>query len=642
MRNLFLLSAVLLPGFLATAQTIRPLETKVYPENDTASIYTVGGYRHGISFFPKVKNPHVEYDPTDQLTFDKYHASNVVYHHMERFAREYPDLVDLYEISSSYEGRPIIQMTITNKNIGKATDKPAAFFEGNRHSGEVSSAESVMWLMQYLLDNYGKDPEVTAIVDNNTVYLRPINNPDGHNMYMHTAQMNRSTVKPVDNDGDGLLDEDPPVDINGDGMILRMRYKAEDGEYIIDPRDSSGRIMKFVGKGKGQYKLVSEGYDLDGDGKIAEDGIGGLDLHRNYPENWRPMVEKTGHGWSQGGAGEYPLSEPETRAVVTFLLENPNIYVVNSMDTRVPMHLRGPSTSAPEDRMYPEDIKWYEYFDQVGKNITGYEKAGDVYITYNGESGPNPLFGHGPDFGYFYYGAIWYGDEIWDNARPKEDYNQDGELDELDQLIWDERENQGRGFVNWTAFNHPTLGEVEIGGWDPKFFSQNAPSGHMENWVKNEALFNVAMLKHLPKLEWSDCEVKKIKSYRSDSTDYKVKVAYKNIGKLPTALRQADLVKIVKPDRLNISFVCDEVSDESVSYKVLNESLKEKRGRRYPGMPAAKPGNNYYKETGYAPGESTQVAEFTVRVYGSEPVKLNAALETTRAGQLAEREIVIQ
>ena len=278
----------------------------------------------------------------------------------------------------------------------------------------------------------------------------------------------------------------------------------------------------------------------------------------------------------------------------------------------------------------------------MGKNITGYEKAGDVYITYNGESGPNPLFGHGPDFGYFYYGAIWYGDEIWDNARPKEDYNQDGELDELDQLIWDERENQGRGFVNWTAFNHPTLGEVEIGGWDPKFFSQNAPSGHMENWVKNEALFNVAMLKHLPKLEWSDCEVKKIKSYRSDSTDYKVKVAYKNIGKLPTALRQADLVKIVKPDRLNISFVCDEVSDESVSYKVLNESLKEKRGRRYPGMPAAKPGNNYYKETGYAPGESTQVAEFTIRVYGSEPVKMNAALETTRAGQLAEREIVIQ
>ena len=194
---------------------------------------------------------------------------------------------------------------------------------------------------------------------------------------------------------------------------------------------------------------------------------------------------------AQGSAGTFPLSEIETRSVVTFLLENPNIYVVNSMDTRVPMHLRAPSTSAPEERMYPEDLEWYEHFDQVGKSITGYEKAGDVYVAYNGDRTPTPLFGHGPDFGYFYYGAIWYGDEIWDNGKPKEDYNNDGEKDELDQLIWDERENQGRGFTNWIAFQHPTLGAVEIGGWDPKFFSQNAPSGHVEPWIKNEALFNL-------------------------------------------------------------------------------------------------------------------------------------------------------
>ena len=165
-----------------------------------------------------------------------------------------------------------------------------------------------------------------------------------------------------------------------------------------------------MGKGKGEYKVVSEGIDHDGDGKIGEDGIGGLDLHRNYPENWRPMKEKTGHGWSQSGAGEAPLSENETKAVVSFLLENPNIYVVNSMDTRVPMHLRAPSTSAPEERMDPEDLKWYTYFDEVGKSITGYEKAGDVYVAYNDGRPSTPLFGHGPDFGYFYYGTIRYSD----------------------------------------------------------------------------------------------------------------------------------------------------------------------------------------------------------------------------------------
>ena len=83
-----------------------------------------------------------------------------------------------------------------------------------------------------------------------------------------------------------------------------------------------------------------------------------------------PGKDYTGRGWTQSGAGEFPLSEPETRAVVLFALENPNIAVANSMDTRVPMHLRPPSTSRSEDRMYPEDLAFYEHIDSVGLTIT--------------------------------------------------------------------------------------------------------------------------------------------------------------------------------------------------------------------------------------------------------------------------------
>ena len=38
-------------------------------------------------------------------------------------------------------------------------------------------------------------------------------------MYLHTAVANRSTVRPVDNDGDGLLDEDEADDLNDDGVF---------------------------------------------------------------------------------------------------------------------------------------------------------------------------------------------------------------------------------------------------------------------------------------------------------------------------------------------------------------------------------------------------------------------------------------
>ncbi|MEF9985596.1 MAG: M14 family metallopeptidase [Bacteroidales bacterium] len=632
MKPRFYLLIMLLAGYSLQAQVIRPLELKSWPESDTTkTYYSIGGYRHGISFFPKVKYSHVEYQPSASLNFNSYHSANVVYYWMEKWAEQYPQLIDVYEVGKSFEGRPIIQMTITNKNKGKATDKPAAFFEGNRHSGEVSSTESVMWLMKHLIESYGKDSLITSILDKDAIYLRPINNPDGHNLYMHTAQSNRSTVRPFDNDNDGLLDEDSPDDINGDGMILRMRYKDTlNGNYIIDPRDTTGRLMKYVKEvngtfpnGKGTYNVIAEGIDNDGDGKINEDGIGGLDLHRNYAENWRPDKENTLRGWTQNGAGEYPLSETETRAVVMFLLENPNIYIVNSMDTRVPMHLRAPSTSASEERMYPQDSKWYKYFDEVGKKITSYERAGDVYKDYNDGS---PLFGHGPDFGYWYYGAIWYGDEIWDGGKLKKDYNGDGEIDELDKLIWDDTENGGKSFNEWIEITHPTLGKVEIGGWDPKFYSQNSPSNQIEKWAKNQALFNLEMVKHLPELAWGDIEVKKVKTYKADSTDYQIKISYKNVGKLPTALQQAELVKIVRPDNIKLVFLKD----------------TDKKCKLVEGDFKALNNGSYSKNTGYTQGGETNTSILKVRVYGGESINIKASVSTTRAGVLPEREFIIQ
>ena len=214
--------------------------------------YTVAGTRHGASFFPKVELKSVQYLPGENLTFDRYHSADVIYFWMKKWAEKYPGLIDIYEVGKSFEGRPILQMTLTNKKTGKDTDKPAAFFEGGRHSGEVTGTESVLWLMKYLLENYGKDPDITHLIDTKTIYLKPINNPDGHNLYMNTAQSNRSTVRPYDDDSDGLLDEDTPDDLDGNGIILTMRWKDEKkGTWIPDPKDSSGRIMKRVRQGKG-------------------------------------------------------------------------------------------------------------------------------------------------------------------------------------------------------------------------------------------------------------------------------------------------------------------------------------------------------------------------------------------------------
>jgi hypothetical protein len=641
MKKTLLIATLFTMTLTLLAQDFRVLNPVTWTESDkNDSVYTVAGYRHGVSFFPQVKHSDVEYVAGETLSFDKFHSADVINTWLIRWSQEYPELTELYQVSESFEGRPILQMTITNKGTGKDTDKPAAFFEGNRHSGEITSAESVMWLIQHLLTNYGKESDITKILDTKTIYVRPVNNPDGHNLYIHTAQSNRSTVRPTDNDLDGLMDEDSPDDIDNDGVILTMRWKDElKGNSIPDPDDPTGRIMKRVPEGTGIYVTQSEGVDNDNDGRINEDGIGGLDLHRNYPENWRPErhIEATGRGYTQSGAGDYPLSETETRSVVTFLLSHPNVYIVNSMDTRVPMHLRPPSTSASEERMYPEDLEWYLYFDKIGKGITGYTRAGDVYQDYGGG---NPLFGHGPDFGYWYYGSIWYGDELWNGASFK-DYDGDGDIDQLDQLRWDDEENGGDGFIEWKEADHPVYGKVEIGGFHPKFFSQNAPAKHLLPWASNQAMFNLEMVKHLPQLEWDNITVKKVKSYKNDSVDYEIRVKYRNSGKLPTALKQADLVKIVMEDQTTISFKRSAVSGEDKAVKILTEDPNSGR-RRFGSDGEDRARSSVTLKGGFTEGgESTEMV-FKIRKYGEGEVRGTAIVTSTRAGVLNEKEFIIK
>jgi len=638
MKTLSLLGCILITAasLYGQSEATRDISTDAKPN------YKLNETRHGVSFFPEVKLAHVQYEAGKELTFDKYHSLEVIYYWLEKWAGSYKDLVELYEVGISYEGRPILQITVTNRKTGKDTDKPAAFFEGGRHSGEVSGSESVLWLAKYLLENYGSDPDVTNLLDTKTIYLKPVNNPDGHSLYLHTAQSNRSTVRPEDNDRDGLLDEDAPEDLDNDGIILTMRWKDEKkGNLIPDPADSTGRIMKRVAAGKGIYLSSSEGIDNDNDGRINEDGIGGLDLHRNYPENWRPRSEETGRGFTQGGSGEFPLSETETRAVVSFLLTHPNVYVVNSMDTSVPMHLRPPSTSPSEDRMYPEDLKWYKYFDELGKKLTGYKRAGDVYDDYGGGS---PLFGHGPDFGYWYFGSVWYGDEIWSGGRNK-DYNGDDNIDQVEVLMWDDQENDGDGFTEWKPAKHPVYGDVEIGGFDPKFFSQNPPSRHLEPWVKNQALFNLEMAKHLPSLEWDNIEVKRTKSYKTDSADYQLKISFRNTGKLPTALKQAHLVKIVTEDRIILDLDTTGSASEKTGYKILTEKKPQAEGERgrqnsFSDQPARR--RPVIKTVPYTEGGSVTTAVFNIRLFNRSELKGKATVSSTRGGILKDKEFIIR
>ena len=59
-----------------------------------------------MSFFRQHRHEGVEYETGDVLTFDRYHTVDVMYEWLERWAEQYPNLVDLYEL-----GRLVADLT---------------------------------------------------------------------------------------------------------------------------------------------------------------------------------------------------------------------------------------------------------------------------------------------------------------------------------------------------------------------------------------------------------------------------------------------------------------------------------------------------------------------------------------------------
>jgi murein tripeptide amidase MpaA len=597
-----------------------------------SEIYTVKGYRHGTSSFERVHYDETKPLEEGVLDFKHYHTYDEIVFFLRKWAEEYPDLVDFYSAGKSYEGRDIPQVTLTNKNTGKDTDKPAILIDGRTHSQEMITTESTFWMLHHLLENYGKDDEITTLVDTKALYFRPLNNPDGSVLALNAAMTNRSTVRPFDDDRDGLLDEDPGEDLNGDKNVTLMRKHVGFGKgtHILDPRDPSGRLLKRVNSGEGEYVTYLEGIDNDGDGRYNEDRIGGLDLHRNYPENWRPSMESTGRGRTQGGAGEYPLSEPEIRCFVQFLLTHPNISIVNSMHSQAGTLTHGPSTSAMNESMFPEDIALYRHFDREGKEITGYHFAGDMFEyrisrdtlllhSHDRQLSPDvmatvprkftPSFGQGPDFGYFYYGAIWYADELYQTYGAEKDYDNNGIFDPYDGLRANDELYGGKSFKRWQKYDHPQLGEVEIGGFSIKFCKQNPPPEYMEYWAEKEALFNIYLAKNLPQIEIVSIETAPAR----EKGVYDITVNFTNTGFLPTALEQAKLIKIVREDRVRLSIARDLTQSGKVS--ILKNNI----------------------ETGWTKNGKTKTAVLKVALNGITKAAATVEVLSTRGGRVSEK-----
>ena len=126
-------------------------------------------------------------------------------------------------------------------------------------------------------------------------------------------------------------------------------------------------------------------------------------------------------------------------------------------------------------------------------------------------------------------------------------------------------------------------------------------------------------------------------------SDYQLNVTFKNSGKLPTAFRQAQLVKIVREDVVSVAL--EGVEQGEKGYRIINDQpAGGGQGRGQFGgqqRQSLTAGRTITKSAGHTDGGSSTTVTWTVRVYGKNTLKGKATVSTTRAGLLPEKEFTL-
>jgi len=228
-------------------------------------------------------------EPTPWGDWKHYHSYTEIVDTLLYLNYTYPNIVDVFSIGKSWQNQDIYCIRLTNES--NTHPKPKVLFVGYHHARELISTELPFYFAVEAATNYEVNETITQMLNYSEIYIIPTLNVDGFEAVKQN-EWQRKNTHPYDEDGDGLLDEDPPDDENGNGYIEDLVFMNSTNYYFIR----------------------WEGTDNDGDGLYNEDSIGGVDLNRNYGWNVT-CAGGSPNPWDETYRGPEPFSEPETRAM---------------------------------------------------------------------------------------------------------------------------------------------------------------------------------------------------------------------------------------------------------------------------------------------------------------------------------------
>jgi len=149
-----------------------------------------------------------------------YHTYEETGDFLDSMHNEYPAITtDTISIGYTWEDRSIWAFKISD-NPETDEDEPEILYTGLHHAREPMSIEVLLYYIDYLLTNYGTDPEATDLVNSTEMWFVVILNPDGY-------EYNRAN------------------DPGGGGMWRKNRRDNGNGTFGVDPNRNYGYMWGY-------------------------------------------------------------------------------------------------------------------------------------------------------------------------------------------------------------------------------------------------------------------------------------------------------------------------------------------------------------------------------------------------------------
>lgn len=411
-----------------------------------------------------------------------------------------------------------------------SSDKPAILLVAGLDGTHQAGTQMALLLAEKL------------ITENKTFYIIPNGNPDVMDAFFAKVKYEKSgNAQATDDNRNGKIADDIFEDLNNDGLITAIRVESKIGNYVVNPEDN--RLMQLADAGKNQtgtHLVFTEGFDNNKNGLFNEDAGSGVNINKNFAFDYPAF---------QTNAGEYAVSENETRTLMDFIFANQNIHTIIQF---------GPHNNLSEAEKYDTKkakeriIKsWQENDVKVSENMT---KLYNKNNTLKEAPKSNFEVGNFTQTAYYHAGKYAFSTPVWwanlnkvsdtvKKIEPKEikETKKDKEKPSEDAIFikWLEQENLMNNFVVWKEIKHPDFPnqKVEVGGFAP-YIKKNPPMQYLEKQVDGHVNFLKTIANQMPTHEIVDQNVEKL-----DANLYRITLKITNKGFMPSYTEINDKLK---------------------------------------------------------------------------------------------------